>query len=179
MILTPEQIERLLHAGDPDEDGYGGGWGSVELYDGGEWPVKDVAETLALHPRLLDALRSTVRQLEAVPEDVPGWMQRTMLCRRARELAKEAGETWAMGNGETLDSAKPTGALFPVPLNLGDSTIIAPEVWEEHLGEKIPVKKTTGEVVGWAVVERNPWGGFQWQVTFHPKPAPGSGGDDQ
>ena len=132
-----------------------------------------------LHPRLFEALRSTVRQLEAVTEDVPGWMQRTMLCRRARELAKEAGETWAMGNGETLDSAKPTGALFPVPLNLGDSTIIAPEVWEEHLGEKIPVKKTTGEVVGWAVVERNPWGGFQWQVTFHPKPAPGSGGDDQ
>ncbi len=56
-----------------------------------------------LYPRLLDALRSTVRQLEAVPEDVPGWMQRTMLCRRARELAKEAGETWAMGNGETTD----------------------------------------------------------------------------
>jgi len=58
-----------------------------------------------LHPRLLDTLRSTVRQLEAVPEDVPGWMQRTMLCRRARELAKEAGEEWAMGNGETPDSA--------------------------------------------------------------------------
>ena len=57
-----------------------------------------------LHPRLLDTLRSAVLQLEAVPEDVPGWMQRTHLCRQARELATEAGETWAMGNGQTLDS---------------------------------------------------------------------------
>lgn len=103
-ILTPEQIERLAHAADPDEDGYGGGWGSVELYDGGEWPVEDVADTLALYPRLLDTLHSAVLQLEAVPEDVPGWMQRTHLCRRARELAAEAGEAWAMGNEETPDS---------------------------------------------------------------------------
>lgn len=57
-----------------------------------------------LHPRLLDTLHSAVLQLEAVPEDVPGWMQRTHLCRRARELAAEAGEAWAMGNGETPDS---------------------------------------------------------------------------
>lgn len=110
-ILTPEQIRRLACAGSPGEDGLGGGWGSVELYDGGEWPVKDVAETLTayaaraeLYPRLLGTLCRAVRQLEAVPEDVPGWMQRTHLCRQARELATEAGETWAMGNGQTLDS---------------------------------------------------------------------------
>ena len=99
-ILTPEQIERLAHAGDPDEDGFGGGWAMVELC-GDE--AKDVAETLALYQRLVDTLRAAVLQLEAVDRDhpdTPGWMQRTMVCRRARELAKEAGETWAMGNGE-------------------------------------------------------------------------------
>jgi hypothetical protein len=67
-------------------------------------------------------------------------------------------------NGETTDLEKPTGTTVPVPLNLGNGDIIAPEVWEEHLGEKIPVRKTTGEIVGWAVVERDPQGGYRWMA---------------
>lgn len=101
-IMTPDEIAAAIHEARRD--------GCVEFFDGSfhdgtpRTEATDIADTLALHPRLLDTLRSAVLQLEAVPEDVPGWMQRTHLCRRARELATEAGETWAMGNGETPDS---------------------------------------------------------------------------
>lgn len=48
-VLRPDEIEALVRAADPDEDGSFGGWGMVELYDGGTWPVGSVVDTLAAY----------------------------------------------------------------------------------------------------------------------------------
>lgn len=162
-ILTPEQIERLAHAGDPDEDGFGGGWAMVELC-GDE--VKDVADTLTLYQRLVDALRAAVVQLEAVDRehpDTPGWMPRTHLCRRARGLLAEAGEPMEpmrddpgsdpVGNGKTLDfgNAEGTGGT---PADQG----IAAAKAEMHAHEHGSVLYRNGigyywsDVFGWVTV---------------------------